>query len=186
MAPTARRVQVPGLGGRGGLSGWRTAWPGRDLGGRPCGRERPRLTFWPRRSSYLEGPHLLRGAARGGSEHAQRFPEVATRRARETPVCCLPSSPHQDQGTRCASAVLQASVISGLSTPHFQAWCARISAVYPCRLNILFTLLLHEGSRFVGRGSIFLKSRTINAPGFSTPPICHLLSSGALQKPFPG
>lgn len=106
VAPTARRVQVPGLGWAWGLSGSRAAWPGRDLGGRPCGRERPRLTFWPRRSSYVEGPHLLRGTARGGSEHAQRFPEVATRRARETPIRRLPPSPHQDQGMRCAFSVL--------------------------------------------------------------------------------
>ena len=50
-------------------------------------------------SSHVEGPHLLRSSSWRGSEHAERLPEVASRRARETRVRRLPPSPHQVQGT---------------------------------------------------------------------------------------
>ncbi|CAO2628543.1 hypothetical protein LEMLEM_LOCUS20060 [Lemmus lemmus] len=48
-------------------------------------------------SSHVEGPHLLCGPARGGSEHAQYLPELAAWRQQETQVHRLPPSQHQDQ-----------------------------------------------------------------------------------------
>ena len=81
-------------GGAVSVSGLSAAGPG------PPRVEAAHVEWRPRRggfSSDVEGPHLLRGAARGGSEHAQRVPQVAARRARETPVRCLPSPAHQDQ-----------------------------------------------------------------------------------------
>lgn len=59
-------------------------------------------------SSHMEGPHLLRGAPRRGSEYAECLPEVAPRRGGETRVRGLSPSPHQVQGTPLQS--LQVSV----------------------------------------------------------------------------
>lgn len=69
-----------------------------DLGSRTWGREVRRGRLLARRlsgraplcSSHVEGPHLLRGAPRGGSEHAECLPEVAPRRGGETEFVAYP------------------------------------------------------------------------------------------------
>lgn len=98
LAGQAAVTLARGLGGQGGRDG--RAWG---------------LSGLLLRSSHVEGPHLLRGAARGGSEHAERLPEGAARRAREARVRPLPASPHQVQGTPCRTRRPRPHISSGFA-----------------------------------------------------------------------